>query len=71
MMENRSTPEEVRQNLREIRDRIAEAARSSGRDPGEVRLMAVTKTVPPELVNAAWEEGVRLFGENRAQELLE
>ena len=33
--------------------------------------MAVTKTVPPELVNIAWEEGVRLFGENRAQELLE
>lgn len=33
--------------------------------------MAVTKTVPPELVNVAWEEGVRLFGENRAQELTE
>lgn len=71
MMENRSTPDEVRENLREIRDRMADAARSFGREPSEVRLMAVTKTVPPELVNVAWKEGVRLFGENRAQELLE
>lgn len=71
MMESRSTPEEIRANLREIKDRLADSARSAGRDPQEVRLMAVTKTVPPELVNVAWEEGVRLFGENRAQELLE
>ncbi len=71
MTENRSTPEEVRQNLREIRERMAEAARLSGRAPEAVELMAVTKTVPPELVNIAWEEGVRLYGENRAQELLE
>ena len=71
MTENRSTPEQVRRNLREIRQRLAEAAGAAGRAPEEVRLMAVTKTVPPELVNVAWEEGVRLFGENRAQELLE
>ena len=71
MMENRSTPDEVRRNLAEIRQRIGEAARAAGRSPEEVQLMAVTKTVPPELVNIAWEEGVRLFGENRAQELLE
>ena len=71
MMESRLTPEEVRANLREVRERLAEAARASGREPEAVQLMAVTKTVPPELVNVAWEEGVRLFGENRAQELLE
>ena len=69
MMESRLTPEEVRANLREVRERLAEAARASGREPEAVQLMAVTKTVPPELVNVAWEEGVRLFGENRAQEL--
>lgn len=67
MMENRSTPDEVRRNLAEIRQRIGEAALAAGRSPEEVQLMAVTKTVPPELVNIAWEEGVRLFGENRAQ----
>ena len=71
MMESRLTPEEVRANLREVWERLAEAARASGREPEAVQLMAVTKTVPPELVNVAWEEGVRLFGENRAQELLE
>ena len=71
MMDHRSTPDEVRRNLAEIRQRIGEAARAAGRSPEEVQLMAVTKTVPPELVNIAWEEGVRLFGENRAQELLE
>ena len=71
MMANPLAPEEIREHIAEIRQRIAAAARSAGRDPGEVRLMAVTKTVPPELVNVAAEEGVRLFGENRAQELLE
>lgn len=71
MTGNPLTPGEVRRNLSKLRRTLAEEARSAGRDPGEVRLMAVTKTVPPELVNVAWEEGVRLFGENRAQELLE
>lgn len=71
MTGNPLTPSELRQNLMEIRQRIGEEAKAAGRAPEEVRLMAVTKTVPAELVNAAWEEGVRLFGENRAQELLE
>lgn len=71
MTGNPLTPSEVRENLSELRQRLSEEAKAAGRDPEEVRLMAVTKTVPPELVNIAWEEGVRLFGENRAQELLE
>lgn len=71
MMENPLTPAEVRQNLTELRQLLSEEAASAGRSPEEIQLMAVTKTVPPELVNVAWEEGVRLFGENRAQELLE
>ena len=71
MMANPLAPEEIRENIALIRDRLEKAARSAGREPGEVRLMAVTKTVQPELVNVAAEEGIRLFGENRAQELLE
>lgn len=71
MTGNPLTPSEVRENLAELRQRLSEEARAAGRDPEEVQLMAVTKTVPPELVNIAWEEGVRLFGENRAQELAE
>ncbi len=69
-MENRSV-ERVRENLKEIRFRVEEACVKCGRDPSEVTLMAVTKTVPAELVNAAVSEGVTLLGENRAQELLE
>lgn len=50
---------------------IRQAAIDCGRDPSEVTLMAVTKTVAPELVNEAIANGITLLGENRAQELLE
>jgi pyridoxal phosphate enzyme (YggS family) len=50
---------------------IAEEAVKAGRDPAEISLMAVTKTQPPEKVNAAVAAGITLLGENRAQELLD
>ncbi len=49
---------------------MAEAETRYGREPGSVRIMAVTKTVPPEKVNAAVAEGITLLGENRVQEYL-
>jgi len=61
----------VADNIRRLREEIAGAALRYGRDPADVALMAVTKTQPPELVNEALAAGVRLLGENRAQELLE
>ena len=61
----------VADNVKAIRERMAAAAVRAGRNSDEVALMAVTKTQPPELVNAAIETGVKLLGENRAQELLE
>lgn len=66
MMERPST-EQLLQNIREIRRQIAAAA------PGaQVQLMAVTKTVEPELINAAIDfGGVALLGENRVQEFLD
>ncbi|MFV0401020.1 MAG: YggS family pyridoxal phosphate-dependent enzyme [Oscillospiraceae bacterium] len=69
MMEKSSAENRVRDNLRRIRIEVAEAAVQAGREPGDVQVMAVTKTVPPELVNIAIEEGIVLLGENRAQEL--
>lgn len=51
-----------------IRARIAEAAISAGRDPGSVTLTAVSKTQPPEAVDAALAAGQSVFGENRVQE---
>lgn len=69
MTENRSS-DQVRENLKRIRFEIEETCSACGRDPNDVTLMAVTKTVSPELVNVALSEGVRLLGENRAQELV-
>ena len=58
-------------NVRETFEKISEAAKRSGRNPSEIRLMAVTKTVDPEKINEAIGEGCDLLGENRVQELLE
>lgn len=54
--------------LGEVRARIGAAARKSGRDPSSVRLMAVTKGFPREVVVEAHSLGLSLFGENRVQE---
>ncbi len=59
---------EVASRVAEVRGRIAEAARRAGRDAGEVTLLAVGKTKPLEDLLAAYEAGVRHFGENRVQE---
>ena len=58
-------------NVAEAFENIKKAALESGREPSEIRLMAVTKTVAPEKVNEAIEAGCNLLGENRVQELLE
>jgi len=55
-------------NLRRVQERIAAAAERAGRDPSEVTLVAVTKTHPPEVIRAAYELGLRDFGENRVEE---
>ena len=65
------TEEMVKERLHDIRKTVEEAAAISGRSSDDVSVMAVTKTVPPVLVNAAIAEGITLLGENRAQELLE
>lgn len=57
----------IRGNLERVRARMAEAALRRGRDPAEVRLVAVTKTCGPEAVVEAWECGQRDFGENRPE----
>lgn len=61
---------DIEENIKEIRDRIAEAAIRSGRNPEDVRLMAVTKTVEPYFINHAIHCGIDLIGENRVQEFL-
>ena len=54
-----------------IRARITAAARSAGRDPASIRLVAVSKTFPIDAVREAYAAGQRDFGENRVQEALQ
>src|SRR5688500_6472570 len=60
-----ASPEE---RLDELREKIARAARMAGRQPDEVKLVAVSKTHGPEAIRPLIEAGQREFGENRVQE---
>jgi len=55
-------------NLRSVQERIAAAAARVGRDPAEITLVAVTKTQSPTIIRAAYQLGLREFGENRVEE---
>jgi pyridoxal phosphate enzyme (YggS family) len=55
-------------NLGDVRGRIARAAARAGRRAEDVTLIAVSKTHPAEVIRAAFDAGVRHFGENRVQE---
>lgn len=61
---------DIRYNLDIINEKIAESAIKSGRNPRDVQLMAVTKTVDPIFINYALDYGVNMIGENRVQEML-
>lgn len=63
--------EEIAARLAEVRVRIVAAARRAGRDPAEVRLVAVSKTYGAEHVRAAIAAGQHDFGENKVQEGLQ
>ena len=58
----------VESNLRSVRERIAAAAKTVGRDPAEVTLVAVSKAQPDARVVSALDAGHRVFGENYVQE---
>jgi pyridoxal phosphate enzyme (YggS family) len=58
----------IRENYLQTLDQIATAAHKSNRDPKEIRLVVVTKSQPLEVVQAAAEAGVRIFGENYPEE---
>lgn len=55
--------------LEEVRSSIDRACHDCGRDPSSASLRAVSKTHPYELVLEAYDQGQRLFGENRVQEV--
>lgn len=62
---------DIEANLRDVQRRIAEAAEWAGRDPTEITLVAVTKTLTVDHILTAYELGVRHIGENRVHEAAE
>ncbi|MBI5562305.1 MAG: YggS family pyridoxal phosphate-dependent enzyme [Deltaproteobacteria bacterium] len=58
----------ISDNITDVMERIKRAARKAGRDPGEVTLVAVTKTVEIKKIKEAVSAGIRVFGENYVQE---
>jgi pyridoxal phosphate enzyme (YggS family) len=58
----------ISEGLQAVRQRIAQAARAAGRDPDDIRLIAVSKTFAPEAIREAYAAGQRAFGESYLQE---
>lgn len=63
------TRKRIESNLAIIRDKIASAAARAGRDPADVKIIAVTKSVDMETIRNLIDAGVTVFGENRIQQL--
>ncbi|MFP5224132.1 MAG: YggS family pyridoxal phosphate-dependent enzyme [Actinomycetota bacterium] len=63
-------PDEIRSRVEDLRRRLEQACRSSGRDPDEVRVVAAAKTRSAEQVQAVVDLGITDIGENRVQELV-
>ena len=61
-------PEEIANRLREVRNRVSNAAMRSSRVPDSIRLVLASKTQPAEAIRAAYDAGARDFGENYVQE---
>ena len=58
----------IRENFLRVKERIERAARASGRDPRDIKLVAVSKTVEPARIREAIEAGASILGENYVQE---
>ncbi|MCD7736490.1 MAG: YggS family pyridoxal phosphate-dependent enzyme, partial [Lachnospiraceae bacterium] len=61
----------LKDNLQIVEERIQMACDRSGRGRNEVRLIAVSKTKPAEMIEEIYQEGIRDFGENHPQEIRE
>ena len=61
----------IKENIEAVEEQIRAACDKSGREPKEVRLIAVSKTKPVAMLQEAYDCGCRDFGENKVQELIE
>lgn len=60
----------IADNVKIVQQQIAQAAIAAGRSPADVMLVAASKTQTPQSIREAYEGGIRIFGENRVQELV-
>lgn len=68
MTRSNSAIERIASNIERVQERVSRSAERSGRRPDEVVLVAASKTFPAEAIRAAYDAGIRAFGENRVQE---
>lgn len=61
--------QDIAEAIGRVRERIERACERAGRDPASVRLIAVSKAHPEDAIRRAYDAGMRVFGENYAQEL--
>ncbi|MCD8324808.1 MAG: YggS family pyridoxal phosphate-dependent enzyme [Clostridiales bacterium] len=61
----------VKENLLDVENRIKAACERAGRERSEVTLIAVSKTKPVSMLQEAYEAGIREFGENKVQEMMD
>lgn len=61
----------IAQNLHQVQENIKKACEKANRNPSEVTLIAVSKTKPVSMLQEAYDEGVRTFGENKVQEIMD
>ena len=61
----------IKKNLEEINNNIEKACLKAGRKPSDIQIIGVTKTIDIERINILKDFGIKTFGENKAQELLE
>lgn len=59
----------ISDNIKEVLEQVKTAAAQANRDPSEIKIVAVTKTVPVERIREAVDAGLTVLGENRVQEL--
>lgn len=62
---------DISNRIHEVRRCILDAAKRAGRDEKEITLVAVSKTQPAEVLVGAYNQGIKIFGENKVQELIE
>ena len=61
----------LKENLQQVQNNILQACRKAGRDEKEVTLIAVSKTKPVEMLQEIYDAGIRTFGENKVQEMMD